>query len=67
MSRARVYVKREREWKHVKPKPKCERKRYHDMQVYSSFHHEKYNNIHIESRNMSHVKPKCKRKKNHDV
>ena len=36
---------REREWKHVKPKQECERKKYHDMQVYYSLHHEKYNNM----------------------
>lgn len=47
MSHACVYAEREREreWKHVKPKQECERKKYHDMQVYYSLHHEKYNNM----------------------
>lgn len=49
MSHACVYAERERERVETcKPKLECERKRHHDMQVYSSLHHEKYNNIHIE-------------------
>lgn len=49
MSRACVCRERERERVETcKAKLECERKRHHDMQVYSSLHHEKYNNIHIE-------------------